>query len=56
MYGENRKNMVTEGKARLTEQEVVNVCQDIQYSDEIYCSKDGDLYRLATVVLDKFDD
>ena len=48
--------MVTEGKTRMTENEVKKATHDIQYSDEIFCSKDGDLYRLATVVLNKFDD
>ena len=48
--------MVAEGQTHMTENEVKRATQDIQYSDEIYCSKDGDLYRLATVVLNKFDD
>ena len=36
--------------------EITKVTQKIEYSDEIFCSKDGDLYRLATIVQSKFDD
>ena len=45
----NRINL-TEGNTGITIQEITKVTQKIEYSDEIFCSKDGDLYRLATIV------
>ena len=35
--------------------EIFDTTRDIQYSDEIFCSEKGDLYRFATIVLSEFD-
>ena len=47
---------VTGRRNKLSEQAAQNIANTLRYQDDVLCTKDGDLYRIASIVDSGFDD
>ena len=51
----NKANLIARNKPPLTRASAQRIMQGLKFSEQVFCSKDGDLYRIATIVHRDFD-
>ena len=51
----NTAKLIAKNKPPMTKATAKRIMQGLKFSEQVFCSKDGDLYRIATIVHRDFD-